>query len=54
MRNRQSKGSDSHYSMWLDRDKNFRMGNVERGSAQWYQVAVLVQIRAETGLNSVL
>jgi hypothetical protein len=40
--------------MWLDRDKDFRMGNVERGSAQWYQVAVLVQIRAETGLNSVL
>lgn len=40
--------------MWLDHDKDFRMGNAERGSAHWYQVAVLVQIRANTGLNSVL
>lgn len=45
---------DSNHSNWLDLDKDFRLGNVERGSAQWYQVALVVQIRADSGLNSVL
>lgn len=45
---------ESNNSKWLHLDKDFRFGNEERGSAQWYQVAVLVDIRAMTGLNSVL
>lgn len=44
----------SNDSSWLHLDKDFRFGNEERGSAQWYQVALLVGIRANTGLNSVL
>lgn len=39
---------------WLHLDKDFRFGNEERGSAQWYQVALLVNIRAQAGLNSIL
>jgi len=45
---------ESRDSNWLHLDKDFRLGNIERGSAQWYQVALLVEIRAKTGLNTVL
>lgn len=38
---------------WRGLDNDFQLGNVDRGSAVWYQVAILVRIRLETQLNSV-
>ena len=54
MTNHSENQTRSYDSNWLHLDKDFRLGNVERGSTQWYQVALLVQIRATTGFNSVL
>lgn len=38
---------------WRGLDNDFQLGNLDRGSALWYQVASLVRIRLETQLNSV-
>jgi len=38
---------------WRGLDNDFQLGNVDRGSALWYQVAVPVRIRLETTVNSV-
>lgn len=38
---------------WWGLDNDFQLGNVDRGSALWYQVAVPVRIRLETRVNSV-
>jgi len=38
---------------WRGLDNDFQLGNVDRGSALWYQVAVPVRIRLETMANSV-
>ena len=38
---------------WRGLDNDFQLGNLDRGSALWYQVAALVRIRLESQLNSV-
>lgn len=38
---------------WRGLDNDFQLGNLDRGSALWYQVATLVRIRLETQLNTV-